>query len=44
MNKEFSQLTGHDNYSRISRSVRLYKHCRGKTIEWLENVLINQTS
>ena len=40
MNKEFSQLTGRDNYFEDFTVGAVYKHCRGKTIEWLENVLI----
>ena len=35
-----SQLTGHDNYFEDFAVGAVYKHCRGKTIQWLENVLI----
>ena len=40
MNKEFSQLTSRDNYFEDFTVGAVYKHSRGKTIEWLENVLI----
>jgi acyl dehydratase len=39
-NKEFSQLTSPDNYFEDFTVGAVYKHSRGKTIEWLENVLI----
>ena len=40
MNIEFSQLTSRDNYFEDFTVGAVYKHSRGKTIEWLENVLI----
>ena len=40
MNKELSQLTSPDNYFEDFTVGAVYKHARGKTIEWLENVLI----
>ena len=39
-NKELSQLTSPDNYFEDFTVGAVYKHARGKTIEWLENVLI----
>ena len=39
-NKELSQLTSPDNYFEDFTVGAVYKHSRGKTIEWLENVLI----
>ena len=39
-NKELSQLTSPDNYFEHFTVGAVYKHSRGKTIEWLENVLI----
>jgi acyl dehydratase len=39
-NKELSQLTSADNYFEDFTVGAVYKHSRGKTIEWLENVLI----
>jgi itaconyl-CoA hydratase len=40
MNQELSQLTSPDNYFEDFTVGAVYKHARGKTIEWLENVLI----
>jgi acyl dehydratase len=37
---KFSQLTSHDNYFEDFAVGAVYKHCRGKTITLLENVLI----
>jgi itaconyl-CoA hydratase len=37
---KFSQLTSHDNYFEDFEVGAVYKHCRGKTITLLENVLI----
>jgi acyl dehydratase len=40
MKAEFSQLTSQDNYFEDFVVGAVYQHQRGKTIEWLENVLI----
>jgi itaconyl-CoA hydratase len=40
MNKESSLLTSRDNYFEDFTVGEVYKHSRGKTIEWLENVLV----
>ena len=40
MRAKFSQLTSHDNYFEDFAVGAVYKHCRGKTITLLENVLI----
>ena len=37
---KLSQLTSHDNYFEDFAVGAVYKHCRGKTITLLENVLI----
>jgi itaconyl-CoA hydratase len=37
---KLSQLTSHDNYFEDFEVGAVYKHCRGKTITLLENVLI----
>jgi itaconyl-CoA hydratase len=37
---KYSQLTSHDNYFEDFAVGTVYKHCRGKTVTLLENVLI----
>ena len=40
MTNKISQLTSSDNYFEDFTVGTVYRHARGKTIEWLENVLI----